>query len=162
MQFLDSFNTCMRGLAARMQLGKFKFLRGRDREWKEAIRKVHVFIDKHVEMVLGGQFPDRNETLQAERYILLNEMAKETRDPIDLRYQLLHVFFPAHDATGIAVSDIIFHLPRDPDRWAKLRLKVLTATSLKPLIFELLKSIKYLRYVFNESMRITRVPPCKQ
>ncbi|KAL9118577.1 MAG: hypothetical protein Q9187_004875 [Circinaria calcarea] len=127
-QFLESFNICMRGLAARMRLGKFTFIRGRDREWKEAIRKVHVFIDKHVETVLKGQSSENNEKLQGERYILLNEMAKET--------------------------DTLFHLVRDPDRWNKLRLEVLTATSSEPLSFELLKSIKYLRYIFNESLRL--------
>lgn len=147
----------MRGLAARMMLGKLKFIRGRDAEWKRAIKKVHNYIDAHVTRVLSigsaaeQHSPEKTVSTQ-KQYTLLNEMAKETQDPIDLRYQLLHVFIPAHDATGIAVSDIFFHLARDWRCWNKLRAEILDMTLSQPLSFEVLKSMKYLRYVFNESM----------
>lgn len=155
-QFLQAFDTSMRGLAARMMLGKLKFIRGPDTEWKEAVKKVHNYIDRHVSRVLEmrqdgklGRSEDDNDP--QKQYILLNEMAKETQDPIDLRYQLLHVFIPAHDATGIAVSDMFFHLARDQYRWEKLQAEVLSATPGRPITFELLKSMRYLRHVFNES-----------
>lgn len=155
-EFLRSFDTAMRGLAARMMLGKLKFVRGFDTEYKAAVKKVHVYLDKHVSRVLQetkdtmlGKQVDNNHP--PKQYILLNEMVKETRDPMDLRYQLLHVFIPAHDATGIAVSDMFFHLARDQGRWEKLRTEILSQVASGPLTFELLKSMKYLRYVFNES-----------
>ena len=152
-EFLKAFNISMSGLATRMMLGKLKFIRGRDVEWKKAVKKVHGFIDKHVTRVLkiqstsGLEDPEEKDRPQ-KRYILLNEMAKETQNPFDLRYQLLHVFIPAHDATGIAVSDIFFHLARDSNCWHKLQREVKGVTALS---FELLKSMKYLRNVFNES-----------
>ncbi|KAK3169419.1 hypothetical protein OEA41_008802 [Lepraria neglecta] len=156
-QFLESFDTSMHGLAARMQLGKLAFIRGRDTHWKNAVRQVHEFIDSHVERVLrqrkSHDTVDNNNVAgkgQSRRYILLDEMANETQDPMDLRYQLLHVFFPAHDATGIAVSDMLFHLARDPNRWRKLQSETLAVISSGPYSFELLKSMKYMRYVFNE------------
>ncbi|KAF4627950.1 hypothetical protein G7Y89_g10205 [Cudoniella acicularis] len=158
-EFLKAFDASMRGLAARMMLGKLKFIRGRDIEWKKAIKQVHTYIDGHVTRVLKMQRSSGVENSEEKdhpqkQYVLLNEMTKETQDPIDLRYQLLHVFIPAHDATGIAVSDIFFHLARDPNRRDKLRAEVLAATASQPLSFELLKSLKYLRYVFNESLRL--------
>lgn len=140
-----------------MQLGKFVFIRGRDTEYKNAIANVLNFIDVHVERVLRRQSwhksadnRDEDEP-QSPRYILLDEMARETQDSMDLRYQLLHVFFPAHDATGIAVSDMLFHLARDRARWDKLRSEILAVTLAGPLRFELFKSMRYLRFVFNES-----------
>ncbi|KAF7923846.1 uncharacterized protein EAE98_007664 [Botrytis deweyae] len=158
-EFLNAFDMTMRGLGARMMLGKLRFIRGRDIEWKKAFGKVHAYIDKHVSRVLEGQKSAENneeedKSTTQKQYILLNEMAKETQDPVDLRYQLFHVFIPAHDATGIAVSDIFFHLARDAHRWDKLRREVLAATTGQTLSFEILKSMKYLRYVFNESLRL--------
>ena len=79
-------------------------------------------------------------------------MAKEMQDPMDLRYQLLNVFQPASNATVIAVSNMIFLLARYQSVQDKLRFEISTLTSPSlPLSFELLKSMKYLRYVFNES-----------
>ncbi|KAF5875415.1 putative cytochrome p450 alkane hydroxylase protein [Botrytis fragariae] len=159
-EFLNAFDMTMRGLGARMMLGKLKFICGRDIAWKRAFKKVHAYIDKYVTRVLESQKSAENietedKSSAQKRYVLLNEMAKETQDPVDLRYQLFHVFIPAHDATGIAVSDILFHLARDPDRCNKLRTEVLAATTAQQtLSFELLKSMKYLRYVFNESLRL--------
>ncbi|KAF7870099.1 uncharacterized protein EAF02_009289 [Botrytis sinoallii] len=159
LEFLNAFDMTMRGLGARMMLGKLRFIRGRDVEWKKAFGKVHAYIDKHISRVLEGQKSAENneeedKSATQKQYILLNEMAKETQDPVDLRYQLFHVFIPAHDATGIAVSDIFFHLARDAHRWDKLRGEVLAATTGQTLSFEILKSMKYLRYVFDESLRL--------
>ncbi|TGO32543.1 hypothetical protein BHYA_0308g00050 [Botrytis hyacinthi] len=150
-ELLNEFYMTMRGLGSRMMLGKLKFIRGRDIEWKKAFGKVHAYIDKHVCRVLESQKSvenngDEDERTTKKQYILLNEMAKETQDPVDLRYQLFHVFIPAHDATGIAVSDIFFHLARDAHRWDKLRRELLAATTGQTLSFEILKSMKYLRY----------------
>ena len=148
-----------------MQLGKYSFILGSGKQWKKAGEKVHAYIGKHVERVLRQQeqaYRSDKEMQQTgrmpNRYILLDEMAKETQDPDDLRYQLLHVFFPAHDATGIAVSDMIFHLARDHVRWAKLRREILAATDSAALSFELLKSMHYLRYVFNECESLSLIP----
>ena len=143
-----------------MQLGKFSFILGSGKEWRKAGEKVHTYIGKHVERVLRQQKQAHDKEMQriggtTDRYILLDEMAKETQDPDDLRYQLLHVFFPAHDATGIAISDMIFHLARDHVRWEKLRCEILAATDSAALSFELLKSMRYLRYVFNECESMT-------
>ncbi|TGO14020.1 hypothetical protein BTUL_0059g00050 [Botrytis tulipae] len=158
-EFLNAFDMTMRGLGARMMLGKLKFIRGRDIEWKKAFGKVHAYIDKHVSRVLESQKSVENKgeedkSTAQKHYIPLNEMAKETQDLMDLRHQLFHVFIPAHDATGIAVSDIFFHLARDAHRWDKLQRDVLAATTGQTMSFEILKSMKYLRYVFNENLRL--------
>ncbi|CAG8957652.1 hypothetical protein HYFRA_00010519 [Hymenoscyphus fraxineus] len=156
-EFLRAFDISMSGLGARMMLGKLKFIRGRDLEWKKAFKTVHEYIDSHVSTSLiarGISKDSKTEECQQKKFVLLEEMTKETQDPIDLRYQLLHIFIPAHDATGIAVSDIFYHLSRDTRCWDKLREEVLRTTASEPISFELLKSTRYLRHVFNESLRL--------
>ena len=123
-------------------------------KYEQAVKTVHNYIDGHVTRVLESQKMELQE-MSPKRYILLNEMAKETQDPIELRYGIFNVFFPAHDATAIATSDILFHLAREPEIQRKLRSEISAATASQPLSFEVLKSIKYLRYIFNESKRST-------
>ena len=85
--------------------------------WKDSLSKVHAFVDKHVDRALaetnsgtdsGNGLPTRR------RYILIRGMARELRDPIELRFQVINVFFPARDSTGIALSNALFNLARNP------------------------------------------------
>ena len=81
---------------------------------------------------------------------LLEEMVNETQDRTELRHQIMNVFFPARDSTAIAVSNVFFQLARHPNVWHRLREEI-SATVSGPLDFEMLSSMKYLRYVLNES-----------
>ena len=117
-----------------------------DKKWKNAYKKVHVFIDKHVARALAETKPGTDGTkgdgLRPHRYVLMHEMAKEIRDPIALRFQVLNVFFPARDSTGIALSNALFNLARNPSVWTELREQALALGS-QPLTFEVLKSLPF-------------------
>ncbi|KAL9618678.1 MAG: hypothetical protein Q9160_006645 [Pyrenula sp. 1 TL-2023] len=88
-----------------------------------------------------------------QKVVLLYDMAKETSDKIDLRNQILNVFFPARDSTAIALSNTIYLLARHPRVWGKLPRDVLSLGD-KPLTYETLKSLAYLRYTVNEAIRL--------
>ena len=87
--FIKSFDYVMKGLGNRVRLGLFKFLY-RDPMWFESIRIVHSFVDKHIDNALEAE-RDRKTSHQSSeegrkrRYILLNEMVKQTQDKLDLR-----------------------------------------------------------------------------
>jgi len=143
----------MEGLGNRVRLGRLKFLY-RDPLWFESIRIVHEFVDKHIEVALEREKQrkrgDHTENESNHRYILLDEMVKQTQDRLDLRSQILAVFMPSRDTTAFLVANIFHALARNPNIWARLRKEVM-AVGNKPLTFELLKSIKYLQWVINES-----------
>lgn len=75
------------------------------------------------------------------------------RDPIQLRYQILGVFLPARDTTGILLSNALFHLARNPHIWTKLRQRALE-TDPEKLTFESLKSLIDFRHVIFETLRL--------
>ena len=139
------------------------FLYAFDKKWKSAYSKVHAFIDGHVKRALeatapnhaqgfsGGSPSDKHGSVQ--RYILLNEMAKEIRDPIELRYQILNVFLPARDTTSIALGNALFHLARNPNLWIDLRNTALALGS-QPLTFQFLKSLTQFRHTVFEAIRL--------
>ena len=163
LDFIKAFNESMAGIGLRRRAGKLEFLYAFDKKRKSAYRKVHAFIDVRVKRALeetasidAQGFPKDLHSAKhgsTQRYILLNEMAKETRDPIELRYQILNVFLPARDTTSIAIGNALFHLARNPDIWNDLRNNALALGS-RPLTYELLKSLTLFRHVIFETVRL--------
>lgn len=133
-----------------MFLGKFKFLRGRDTKWRQDLAKVHIFIDNYVDIALERSKKTPATTTADAAYIFVDELVKTTQDRLELRNQMLNIFFPARDTTASAVSFVFFHLARNRRVWDKLRSEVLSTASSR-LTFDNLKSMKYLKYVINES-----------
>lgn len=160
----------MLGVDRRMSLRGLSFLWGRatrDREWKEACAETHGVVDKYIERALAEKADseaksspskDTSETVDSDGSIpgdqkrpisFLHELVKETSDRQFIRDQIISLFFPARDASAIAISDLFFQLARNPGVWTKLRSEVLNHE--EPLTFESLKTMKYLQAVLNES-----------
>ncbi|KAF7887800.1 hypothetical protein EAF00_010094 [Botryotinia globosa] len=114
-----------RGLGARMMLDKLKFIRGRDVEWKKAFGKVDAYIDKHVSRVLESQKSVANN-------------GEEDESTAQKHYTLERNGKGNAGSGGFTLSAFL----------------LLAATTGQTLSFEILKSMKYLRYVFNESLRL--------
>ena len=152
-QFLQDFEYVSANIGRHRQMGFLTFL-SRDEKWTAATKSVQSYIDKHVERAMSLQQPPDNiehEQRQPERYVLLDEMAKLTDDKLDLRHQILHVFLPGHESTGILLSAVFFVLARKPDIWKKLRHEVISICSGEPT-YDDIKSMRYLRWVLNESL----------
>ena len=96
---------------------------------------------------------DMDRTSSVQRFVLLNQMAKQIRDPLKLRYHILNAFLPIRDTTFIALGNTIFHLARNPNVWTDLRTSALALGS-QPLTFDLLKSLVSFRHVIYESLRL--------
>ncbi|KAF2232721.1 cytochrome P450 [Viridothelium virens] len=93
----------------------------------------------------------------SNRYVLLYELAKEIRDPVSLRFELINVFLPSRDTTAALLSNIFFQLARHRKYWTQLRE---TALSLpfdpaepSSLSFSTLKSLLPFRHVIYETLR---------
>ena len=151
----------MVGFGKNVRMGKLRIF-NYDKEWLEAIRVVHQYVDQFIDLAVAAASAKEGEDVNTppvdpidndgKRYILLHEMAKVTRNKDELRSQILAVFMPSRDTTAWLVSNIFHVLARRPDIWARLRRTVAeTVDESKPLSFELLKSMKYLQWVINES-----------
>ena len=156
-EFLDAFSHALLGAGRRAQAGRLRFIFLLDnKKWKASCEKVHAFVDKHVARALAETEPGivpKYGSPHPHRYILIHEMAKQIRDPIELRFQVINVFLPARDSTGIALSNALFNLARNPEVWTELREQAL-ALGDRPLTFEVIKSLNLFKYVLYESLRL--------
>jgi cytochrome P450 monooxygenase len=136
-------------------MSKLLFLH-HDHKWLDAVALVHNFIDSHIETTFdqleqkkSGK-EDGKSSLEQERTDLLWDMAQRLPDKLALRSQILAVFVPSNDTTSIHIANIFFALARHPHAWAKCREEVLALGS-APLTFEILRGLKYVNWVINES-----------
>lgn len=151
-QFLQAFDGAVAGVGKRVMMGRMRHF-VRDKKWEVACKTVHDYCDRYVAAALKEQkqsAPKQSAT-KADRWVLLQEMAKETHDPLDLRYQILNVFSPGRDSTGILLSNVFFFLARQPSSWVKLRNEVLSLAG-RTLDYDTLKSLKFVNHCLKESM----------
>ena len=151
--FLEAYDYGQMVVGKRLHLPKWNFLT-RDKKFWDSCNIAHEFVDEYIAQGRRICRQSENGKVAPERYILAHEMIKATRDHSDIRYQLLNVFLPAHEATGVALTNVFFNLARNPSCYAKLRQEILDAGDQAAWTFERLKSLKYLQYVINETFRL--------
>ncbi|KAF7873928.1 hypothetical protein EAF04_002600 [Stromatinia cepivora] len=154
--FLKAFNGALAGVGKRRLSGKLQFIYAFDKSWKADINKVYAYVDAHVKRALGGVPAEKESSSDGRatrRHILLDEMVKQIKDPIRLRYQLMNVFMPGRDTTSVLVANCLFHLARNPEIWTQLRAESVGLGD-QPLTFEVLKSLHSFRNVLYESLRL--------
>ena len=139
-----------------MALGPLKFLH-RDSKWHESNKIVQVFIDRYV----NKAFLKREKSLspgQNRRPNLLDTMAEQSNDRIQLRNEALQAFIAAHETTACLISNLFFLLARHPHVWKKLLEEVLSLGNVS-LDFDLVMKLPYLRNIINESTFLSNPYP---
>ncbi|KAK4184692.1 oxidoreductase-like protein [Podospora australis] len=136
---------------------------------------VHKYADWFIRLRLqigDGFLADiQHETSQCSRsrYILLDELAKVTQDPVELRSQTLNILVAGRDATASLLGWIFYFLARHPGVFSKLRGQILERfgpyISSQPSgieFQELRNSIPYINSVINEALRMAPVIPLNE
>ncbi|KAH8808730.1 cytochrome P450 [Xylogone sp. PMI_703] len=155
--FEDAFNLSQDYLASRSRAQKLYWLIN-PAAFKRSNKVVHKLVDYYVAKALEAT----NKKIDNEkngRYIFLNAVAQETRDPKALRDQALNILLAGRDTTSALLSSVFWLLARNPRVWEKLRTEILNAfgTLDSPkgqITFSSLKDISYLRHVMDEALRL--------
>jgi cytochrome P450 len=168
--FLKAYNYGQMIMGKRMYLPQWNVFTRDARFWKsckvarsfvkDCIIAAAEYNDKYDEGKLGLSTDDVSSQ---DRYVLARELLRETNDQEEVLNQLLNVFLPAHEASGVALGNLFFNLARHPRVYAKARQEVLAAyksfggsrENANVWTFERLKSLSYLQNVMKESQRLT-------
>ncbi|CZT00411.1 related to n-alkane-inducible cytochrome P450 [Rhynchosporium agropyri] len=105
-----------------------------------------------------------SEDGEKKKFVLLDALVAETRDPIELRDQALHVLLAGRDTTSALLGWSILLLSRHPEIYASLRSIIISVfgTSSNPLAepsFASLKACKELTHLLYEVLRLYPLVP---
>ena len=139
----------------------------RDREFPKHCKAVQKFVDYFVKQaLLHGDDEKRIETADGKaKFVLLNELAKHTRDPLELRHETLNVLHASRDTTAALMGWTFYFLAHRSDIFAKLRAEILLAFSPNPqseIAYAKLTSLPYLGWVLNEVIRYVGIVPMNE
>ena len=147
-------------LYERMMMGKFGWLFGSS-AFRRHCKAVHAFVDGIVRARSDDLDVSEKEKLVAGsggKFVFLDELAKHTRDPLELRNETLHVLSASWDTTAALIGWVFYFLARNPEAYRKLRKEVETVFA-AGITFANLKDCHYLNDTMNEAFRCAGVIP---
>lgn len=164
--FGDAFDQATATMATGTRLGAFYWL-VQGKEFRKAKTQVHKFADHYVRIGLAQNPPAISEktleTGRKQKYVFLNALAASTRDPKEIRSQLLSILLAGRDTTASLLGWTFQLLCQHPEIYAKLRPIILSSFGTydqpRNLSFSELKSCTYLQHVINEVLRLFPVVP---
>jgi cytochrome P450 len=157
-EFAECFNYSLTQLALRSQAGKFYWLVNSKR-FRDSTQKCKNFVDHFVYKALENQKHEKNHSEFS--YVFIEELAKQTSDPVVIRDQAFNILLAGRDTTASLLSFVIRILAQDKRVWNKLRDEVLETfgTDTSNISFESLKRSSYLNHVVNEVLRLCPIVP---
>lgn len=164
--FSVNFDLAQSHMAKKFRLVGLHWLHN-PKEFRENNNIVNEFIARYVDLALSksSTSPEKQaEQGVKEKYVFLEALAQQTRDPIELRAQLLNILLAGRDTTSSLLSWFFHQLLRHPEVFSKLRSTIIstfgTYDEPKEIItFSTLKGCQYLQYCLNETNRLWPVVP---
>ena len=141
----------MIGMGLSFLIGPFKVLIPKSLK-AEAWQKTWQYVDASIDKALTEQkqeHPDERKSSASGGRSLLQGLAEQTDDRLDIRNQVLQGMLAAQDTTSILLSNTIFLLSRSPKIYERLRQEVL-ALGPAPVSFDTLGQMKLLGNILKE------------
>ncbi|EEQ31785.1 n-alkane inducible cytochrome P-450 [Microsporum canis CBS 113480] len=156
--FGQSFDYCTGYIGRRVRVGlPTAFASGK---YKQGVRDVHTFADHYVKKGIeryNSREKGADGTDEAGRYVFLDELVKETQDPLVLRSELMNILLAGRDTTASLLTLFWNTVSKRQDVWEKLQAEIQTLDGRIPS-FEEIKELKYLRYTMNEGAVLRLYP----
>lgn len=163
--FAKNFDEAQFHMAKGFRLADMYWLHN-PKEYKANNRVVNDFVDYYVQKALTHQLNTEKKMedgIKKEKYVFLEAVAQQTKDPYELRSQLLNILLAGRDTTASLLSWQFHQLLRNPEVFSKLRTVIMetfgTYEEPKEITFSALKGCQYLQYCLNETLRLWTIVP---
>lgn len=159
--FSHHFGAAKHLVDKRGALGKFSFLMPM-KEMRSHCAEIHKVIDTMIHDRISAKKSDEEK---ARKFVLLDELAKETQDLRELRNETLHTLMAGRDPTGALLGWVFYFLARHPAIFDRLRESILAhfGTNLRSEIdFAQLRRCEYMQWVMHETIRIVAIIPMNE
>ena len=150
-QFVEAFFAAEKTTAKSMIYGDLFWLT-HDRKFKEQCKVVHNFVDTYVLRRLRGGKPGTG------KYVVLDAIVADVKDPQELRSQLLNILLAGSDTISGTLGFVFASLAQYPHIFKTLRKIVIddfgSLDRPKEITLSRLKNCSYLQWVLNEVLRV--------
>ncbi|KAL8734759.1 MAG: hypothetical protein Q9181_003066 [Wetmoreana brouardii] len=153
-RFIEAIHRVNKGIQLTGRWGKLALLQPRDRAFEAGCKTIHDLGDILVQKALSYRKSWKMQTVDRSgenqnRYIFLQELAKEIDNPVKLRNQLLAMLIVGSQTTATLLTSCLSLLSSRPDLWAKLRGEAIT---LGLPSSETVRAFTFLNHVVNEGL----------
>lgn len=158
----------------RIELDKFYWILN-TRKFRTACNSLHKWVDEIVVARLAqlkkqqqslSKSPCDDNGTQSKKFVLLDELAKDTHNLDELRGETLNVLVAGRDTTGSLLGWVFYFLARHPEVYAKLRRTIVETFGSHPtrtnIDFNVLRSCAFLQHVIKEALRVATVIPMNE
>ena len=139
------------------------------KRFEHRCKEIHKFVDWFVQTRLqrgqDAKDPEIGDGSGRKKFVLLNELAKETQNPLELRHESLSLLFAGRDTTGALLGWCFYFLARHPRVYNKLRSLILLefgSSTASDITFIKLRACQYLSQVINEIFRVAAIIPLNE
>lgn len=156
-RFTDAFTYVLEKMALDFRTARLnRFVP--DKKRKDDSEFIKNFAAKIIRQAIDNQNDSKGDESDKKSYTFLYEMLKVTNDPYILQSETLNVLLAGRDTTASLLSHTFFELARNPNAWAKLQAEIDELGGEAP-DYETMKSMKYVKWTLNESLRLFPVVP---
>jgi cytochrome P450 len=159
MGFTEAFHIASVEMTKRAKLQKLYWLAD-SKEGRKAVKYLQKFCDYLVDVTLHSKKSMfEKEGAHPRKQNLLEALAEDTQDPVELRDQVLFMLTAARDTTAALLSWMFLMLAKHPSIFRKLRETILEdfGTEGAPkndITFTTLRKCDYLHHVMYETLRL--------
>jgi cytochrome P450 len=164
LEFTEAITFASEYTAWRLRFGPLYWLVN-SKKYKTACATVERFADRFVNLALNPDHKGSTQLHGKERkFVLLDELVSETRDPAELRNQVLHVMLAGRETTASLLSFVLLLVSRHPNEFKKLREAVIShfGTEISPtneITFSSIKACKPINNFMYETLRLYPLVP---
>lgn len=168
LRFMEAFDYAQNKILRRSALDRgwtkpfalmYFLWKGKNKDkFEQACETVHSIMDDMVAEFLRNlekrELKGENENEENKRYVFLEEMAKTTRDPLELRYEILNIMFAGRDTTSSLLGNTFFMLARHPEIYTRVRAEVVDTFHGELPDYTTLRNMKQVKNLLSEVLRL--------
>ena len=150
-EFARLFDQCQDDLFKAFKYRDFWWI-GITKQVRENCKRAQEYVESYVQKALA-----RGAKASEDRYVFLEQLAKVTSNPVEIRDQLMSILAAGRDTTAGTLSFLFRILAQRPDVFSKLRETVIQdfgSTGTDSITFDTLKSCQYLQWCLSETLRL--------
>lgn len=161
-EFIESYSF-LNAYAFRRSIFNKLYWTQNSKEYRAHRERAEKFLEFFVKEALEKTSEMSEKTSENSSYVFSHELAKETRDPVEIRSQIFNILIAGRDTTASTMSFMIYYLASNPEVLKKLRTAILedfgTLDEGRLITYEMLRRSHYLNHVINEVLRLAPIVP---